>query len=255
MIPALNDIRIVELSCLILHEAHDTARLARVREEIADEGVQRNPVIVAPYGDRYLLLDGAHRARALGELGCRFALVQLVELPKRASSWGHLLDDTGLEVALRSVEEIEVSETKPERGCLAEARFPGGGKLFARVREEGVVPAVRALWALQKVYPEGGVVHRVDPGRPIGPAAGEAVVFYRRFTPEELAEVVSAGEVLPAGVTRFVVEERVLNVRYPLGLLEKGEPAARNVELREFVRRSWQDGRVRYYAEPVILFE
>lgn len=60
---------------------------------------------------------------------------------------------------------------------------------------------------------------------------------------------------LPAGVTRFVVEACVLNVRYPLGLLEKGEPAARNAEPREFVRRTWQGGRVRYYAEPVILFE
>ncbi len=256
MIPALNDLRVVELSCLILHEAHDPARLARVREEIADEGVQRNPVIVAPYADRYLLLDGAHRARALGELGCRFALVQLVELPERAGSWGHLLDEAGLEEALRSVEEVEVSETAPERDCLAEAWFPGGEKLFARAREEGLVPAVRALWALRKAYPEGGdLVRRVDPGRPVGPAAGEAVLFYRRFTPTELVEVVSAGEVLPAGVTRFVFEERVLNVRYPLGLLEGGEPEARDAELREFVRRFWQEGRVRYYGEPVILFE
>jgi hypothetical protein len=255
MIPALNDLLIVELSCLIFHEAHDPARLARVREEIADEGVQRNPVIVAPYEDRYLLLDGAHRARALGELGCCFALVQLVELPERAGSWGHLLDDVGLEEALHSVEEVEVSETEPERGWLAEARFSGGEKLFARAREEGIASAVRALWALRNAYPEGGVVRRVDPGRPVGPAAGEAVLFYCRFTPAELAEVVSVGEVLPAGVTRFIVEERVLGVRYPLGLLEKGEPAARNTELREFVRRYWQGGRVRYYAEPVILFE
>ncbi len=255
MIPALNELRIVELSCLILHEAHDTARLTRVREDIADEGVQRNPVIVAPYGDRYLLLDGAHRARALGELGCRFALVQLVELPERAGSWGHLLGDAGLEKVLRSVEEVEVSETEPARGCLAEARFPGGEKVFARAREEGIVPAVRALWALQKAYPEGGLVRRVDPRKPVGLAAGEAVLFYRRFTPEELAEVVSAGEVLPAGVTRFVVQERVLNVRYPLKLLERGEPVARNTELREFVRRSWEGGRVRYYGEPVVLFE
>jgi L-serine kinase (ATP) / ParB family transcriptional regulator, heme-responsive regulator len=181
--------------------------------------------------------------------------VQLVDLPERAGSWGHVLDAAGLEAALRSIEEIEVSEAEPERGCLAEARFSGGEKLFARARKEGIVPDVRALWALRKAYPEGGVVRRVDPGRPVGPAAGEVVLFYRRFTPEELAEVVSAGEVLPAGVTRFIVEERVLNVRYPLGLLEKGEPAVRNAELREFVRRSWQDGRVRYYAEPIVLFE
>ncbi len=45
---------------------------------------------------------------------------------------------------------------------------------------------------------------------------------------------------LPAGVTRFIVEERVLNVCYPLEPLEKCEPATRNAELREFVRRSWQ---------------
>ena len=55
MIPTLNDLRIVELSRLILYEAHDSARLAPVREDIGNEGVQRNPVAVAPYGDRYLL--------------------------------------------------------------------------------------------------------------------------------------------------------------------------------------------------------
>jgi L-serine kinase (ATP) / ParB family transcriptional regulator, heme-responsive regulator len=120
------------------------------------------------------------------------------------------------------------------------------------------VPAVRALWALRKVYPKGGMVSRVNPDRAVGPAPEEAVLFYlshRRFTPAELAEVVSAGEASPAGLTRFVFEERVLNVRYPLGLIQNGEPATRNAELREFVRHSWQGGHARYYAEPVILFE
>lgn len=92
------------------------------------------------------------------------------------------------------------------------------------------MPAVRVLWALRKVYREGGVVRRGDSDRPVGLAAGEAVLFYRRYTPAELAEIVSAGECCP------------------LGLLEKGEPAARNAELREFVRRTWQGGRVRYYV-------
>ena len=95
------------------HEVHDPARLARVREEIAADPMQRNPVSVAPYGDRYLLLDGAHRARALGELGCRFALAQPVKLPERAGSWSHLLEELGLEEAFYSIEEVEVTETEP----------------------------------------------------------------------------------------------------------------------------------------------
>ena len=256
MIPALNDLRIAELEHLILHEAHDATRLARVREDIENEGVQRNPVIVAPYGDLYLVLDGAHRVLAFRGLGCRFALVQIVGLPERAESWGHLLDATGLQEALRAVEEIEVLEALPEWGCLAEARFYGGERLFVKARKEGLVPAVRALQRLQDAYPEGdALVRRVDPGKPVELAVREALLLYRRFTPNELVEIVSKGEELPAGVTRFVAEERVLNVRYPLGRLAGGELAARNEELMEFVRRSWEGNRVRYYGEPVVLFE
>ncbi len=55
-------------------------------------------------------------------------------------------------------------------------------------------------------------------------------------------------------VTRRV-RERVLGVRYPLGRMMDGEPRARNVELRRFVTERWAENRVRYYREPVVLFE
>jgi len=35
----------------------------------------------------------------------------------------------------------------------------------------------------------------------------------------------------------------------------EGDPRFRNAELREFVERSWGEDRVRYYGEPVVLFE
>ncbi len=113
IIPAPNDLHVVELSCLIFHKAYDPARPARIREKIAADAVQRNPVIIAPYGDRYLLLDGAHRARALGELGCRFALAQPIELSEGARSCTYLLEELGMEEAFYSIEEVEVSETEP----------------------------------------------------------------------------------------------------------------------------------------------
>lgn len=256
MIPALNGLRIVDLDGLILHEAHDEARLQHVRHGVREEAVQRNPVIVAPLlTDRYLVLDGAHRVRALSELGCELALVQIVEPPEKAESWGHLLPATGLEAALRSVEGVEVSEERPGSACLVEVRFCGGKRLHVKAKGGGLVEEVRALRALQKVYPAGVVVRRVDPGAPAEPAEGEALLAYRRFLPAELAKVVERGEVLPAGITRFVVRERVLNVRYPLRRLAGGDPLKRNAELREFVRNSWEKGRVRHYSEPVVLFE
>src|ERR687898_301305 len=76
-----------------------------------------------------------------------------------------------------------------------------------------------------------------------------------RSTPRDLAEIVDSGTVLPAGITRFRVRERVLGVRYPLDRMMEGDPRARNAELREFVEGRWKENRVRYYGEPVVLFE
>ena len=253
MIPSLNDLRLVGLESLILHEAHDEDRLLRLRARMEAEGEQRNPVIVSSQGDCCLVLDGAHRVRVLQELGCSLALVQFVEPPERAESWAHLLDGFGLQ-KLRGIEEVEVSE-RPEEVSLAEVETADGVRISLLSREEGLPAEVRALWALQALYPEGVVVRRVDPNAPVGLAAGEAMVRYRPFAPSELVEIVRTGAVLPAGITRFRVRERVLGVRYPLEKMKNGDAPARNAELKAFVKRLWSENRIRYYGEPVVLFE
>jgi L-serine kinase (ATP) / ParB family transcriptional regulator, heme-responsive regulator len=253
LIPSLNDLRLVELERLILHEAHDEDRLASLRGRIEAEGEQRNPVIVSSQGDCCLVLDGAHRIHALEDLGYRLVLAQFVEPPERAESWAHLLEGVGLD-ELRGVEGIEVSE-RPVGATLVEVELAGGKWLFLRSREDGLLAEVRALWALQALYPEGVMVRRVEANGRLELAEGEAIVRYRPFAPEELVEIVRSGAVLPAGITRFRVRERVLGVRYPLEKMQDGDAPARNAELRAFVERLWRENRIRYYEEPVVLFE
>ena len=253
MIPSLNDLRLVESEHLILHEAHDEGRLASLRDRIETEREQRNPVIVSSQGDCCLVLDGAHRVRALRELGCRLVLAQFVEPPERAQSWAHLVEGVGLD-ELRGFQEIEVSE-RPGGARLAEVEFAGGGRVFLRSREDGLLAEVRALRALQALYPEGVMVRRVEPNGRLVPAEGEAIIRYRAFGPEELVEIVRSGAVLPAGITRFRVRERVLGVRYPLEKMKNGDIPTRNAELETFVERLWKENRIRYYEEPVVLFE
>ncbi len=250
MISSLNDLRIVPLERLILHEAHDRDRLVRLCERMETEGVQRNPVIVAPHEESYLVLDGAHRVQTLRELDCKLTLVQMTEPPDAAESWGHVLDGDRLS-GLRDVEEVEVSG---EGRWLARVESGEGDEVFLRARREGLAAEVEALWGLQSVYPEG-VVHRVDSEVPVELEAGEAVIRYRNFTPRELVEVVGLGKVLPAGITRFRVRERVLGVRFPLEKLRGGDPQERGAELEAFVKRLWDENRIRYYGEPVVLFE
>ena len=253
MISSLENLRLVESERLILHEAHDEDRLSRLRERVAAERVQRNPVIVSSHGDGFLVLDGAHRVRVLAELGYPLVLVQLVEPPQKAESWGHLLEGVDL-TALQGLDGIEACE-EPCEEPVAVVALGGGKRAYLRATGEGLSGVVRALWGLQSLYPAGVTVRRVDPEGPGEPAAGEALIRYRPFTPEELVEVVRSGAVLPAGITRFRVRERVLGVRYPLDKMENGEVPARNAELKDFVRRRWEEHRVRYYGEPVVLFE
>jgi hypothetical protein len=253
VIPSLEDLLLIDLGCLILHEAHDEDRLVSLRERIDAEREQRNPVIVSPREDRYLVLDGAHRVRALGELGSRFALVQVVEPPEKAEGWGHLLDGVG-RAELDNIEGIEVSD-RPGDALLAEVETAGGEALLLSAKEDGLRGRVRALWDLRSFYPKGVVVRRVEPDSTARLSDGEALIRYRSFTPRDLAEIVDSGTVLPAGITRFRVRERVLGVRYPLDRMMEGDPRARNAELREFVESRWEENRVRYYGEPVVLFE
>jgi L-serine kinase (ATP) / ParB family transcriptional regulator, heme-responsive regulator len=253
VIPSLRDLRVVDLECLILHEAHDEARLARLRKRMEAEGEQRNPVIVSPHEDRYLVLDGAHRVRALGELGSPLALVQTVEPPENAEGWGHLLG--GIETAeLGNLQGIEASG-KPGHNPLAEVETAGDRTIHLSSTEEGLQGRVHALWSLQSLYPKGVIVHRMEPDGAVRLSQGEVLIRYRGFTPGELAAVVDSGTVLPAGITRFRVRERVLGVRYPLENMAGGDVDTQNDRLQEYVRKRCDEGRVRLYGEPVVLFE
>src|SRR5918997_276815 len=195
---SLKDLRLVETGCLILHEAHDEGRLARLKERIASEGEQRNPVVASPYGDRFLVLDGAHRVRAMDELGARFVLAQVVEPPGRAEGWGHVVDgmeppgpDDANGLVVRVAGKASGDADRGEE--VAEIETSGGETVSVRSREAGSLARSRAMWGLQ--------------------------------------------------------------ARYPLERMMDGAPRDRNVELRRFVSERLAENRVRYYREPVVLFE
>lgn len=262
---SIHSLRLVETDRLLLHEAREPARLAALKESIAAEGVQSHPVIAAPQGEHYLVLDGAHRVGALAGLGCRLALVQSVEPPEQAESWTHMLEAPGilerLTGRLRSLEP-EMEGVELARGARCGGELPLG-VLAAVETEEGclalggvgpVAEQARALWMLQEAYPEGVAVRRVVPGEPVEPTESRVAVYHRRFSLAELAEVVHEGGTLPAGITRFRVSERVLGVRFPLEPLRGGVEEG-NAELWRLVEDLLRRGRVRRYEEPVVMFE
>ena len=80
---------------------------------------------------------------------------------------------------------------------------------------------------------------------------------FPRFDPSEVIELASAGEHLPAGITRHVIQWRALRVNIPLALCEDRERSIedKNAWLQGWLAERWSQGNVRFYEEPTVMFD
>lgn len=254
----LSGLAVVPADALLLHEAHDPARLERLKDRIVSDGKQSNPIIASRVvrsdsEDGFLVLDGAHRAETLRAIGCRFALVQLVGLPEYAEGWRHLLSSgmPGEDEIVARLEDISGSGDE----AVAEVMFSDGRTFPVRVSPGR--KRVETLREIQSLYPSetNGVVRRLAPGEEVEAEAGRVIIDYRPFPTEGIVEEISWGRTLPAGVTRFTVPGRVLGVGMPLELLFREDPSEASRWLDEAVSSRLAENRIRRYEEPVTLFE
>ncbi|WP_433392185.1 ParB N-terminal domain-containing protein [Micromonospora sp. KLBMP9576] len=247
--PVLRRLLPVPLSDLVLHEDVEPARLRDVVAGLRSAGVQRNPILVTPFGGRWLVIDGAHRTSALRHLGATHALVQsFAPREYQLDAWHHLLDGT-LSGVLRGGTTSRCPACGGGAGTCLATVLTGGAVRHLWCPTTEVTAAARLMAGLVRRYAHGAGLRRV-PARDPGGGVGKVRVAWRPWSVDRLRQVVSAGSVLPTGVTRFIVPGRVLNVGLPLSLLTAPGPDGAEGIGAHLTRR-----RYRYYAEPVFLAE
>jgi hypothetical protein len=83
-----------------------------------------------------------------------------------------------------------------------------------------------------------------------------ALVVYPKYTVAQILEIAQAGQIVPAGITRFIIPGRVLRVNVDLDYLKADLPLSeKNEWLRQFVIDKLKTNIARYYAEPVYLLD
>jgi hypothetical protein len=280
----LPDLRMVPLAGVIPHEQADPRRVERLSRRSAGDNLLKNPIIVTPIpgSDQYMVMDGANRTAALGQVGARDVLAQIVRYDQpgvQLTTWNHLI--TGIEpntllYAIGASPGLELQEAAlPVARAALEAREavaylvhpPHGAHdvevyvLKARhLDSQTETTLLLEIVDLYKGKPETAI-HRVG-NDDIAAYLDDyddvsALIVFPPYQPAEILELARAGLRVPTGITRHIIPARALRVNVPLDLLR--DPvvtlAEKNAWWHEHVKQKLVDNEIRYYQESTYLFD
>ncbi len=268
-------LRFVESSSLVPHERSDINRESRLMARLREENVLRNPPIVAPMpgSPHYVVLDGANRATVIRALGCPHILVQIVHYDDpgiELLNWNHVITQVTRDQFLEVLAGIPGAEPRPmsygEALAQLEARQIAAFLAFPSLEIYGLggpgtsLDQIRLLNRIVEIYEGRSDIQRVITTHPREmfssyPMATAAMVF-PRLTPQDIISVVSQGFRVPPGITRHIIPGRALRVNISLDILREDAPLEeKNRWLEDYIRRKLVNKEIRYYREPVFLFD
>lgn len=271
------NLRIVSLDDVLLHEEIEFKRVEKLQERLRADRILKNPPMVAQVQEdamsRYIVLDGASRSSALRALNVRDILVQIVDYHSpqvKLDSWNHLLLDItpdGLrreldEVSCIAMVEMDEAQARREldaRQILGYLKFSDGRTAGLRC-SSGLAEQAHALKEVVRSYEAKVELYRVASTNleqlVADPKRLAAVMVFPKYKPDEIIRLAMNGAKVPMGITRHIIPGRALRVNLPLDILESEQSLEeKNNWLDAWLQEKMRNRNVRYYQEPVFLFD
>jgi hypothetical protein len=271
---ALPTLCVLSTQALIPHEDYDPRRAEKLSRRILEEGLLKNPPVVAaiPDSECYVVLDGANRTMAFKAAGIAHIVVQLVSYNDPGvmlDTWYHVVSGMTIEAFEASL--VEVAEMHLRDCTLQQARHALDAEVAAAyivcgsgVRQ--VIPAVgqevTRLQLLKRIvgtYRGKADIFRASNDiweiqKPFYPEITALVVF-PRLKPEDILFAAANGEKVPSGITRHIIPARALNINIPIGILMADWSLERK---RQWLEEWWMErmsaNAIRFYAESTFSF-
>lgn len=273
------DLKVVTIGLVVPHEHIDMKRVSRLMERLEEDGRLMNPPITTYWKERYIILDGATRYSALKNLGYPHAVVQVVDKDQagfQLHTWYHAIsveDKPGagqnfaeLAACLSQIEGLRLSPL-PHEDAQDALKRPASlcyfadrdGNLTLAEAMPGV-PKLKVMNGIVDAYNEWGSVERTlltDTDRLVAQFPKlAAVAIFPQFAPEAVFDAAAEGDLLPAGLTRFVIPGRILRLNADLERLMRDEPLAeKRAWFDNFLSSKLSRSRLRVYQEPVVLLD
>ena len=270
-------LEILPVEDLILHEFHDHQRTPPIIRSIEEDGMLRNPPVVVPLNDgsgRFMVLDGANRTTALRDMGVLHTIAQVVPADDpglELTPWNHVIWGVRTDILLDwacTVPGLSLHPSNEEnlfRGLLDVRSLAmlhlADGRIFTVFTQEiELIHRVQMLNKLVNCYAKRTSMDRttnytIEPLQSLYTELS-GLVLLPPFRIDDVLYLASQGHLMPTGSTRFTVTGRALRINFPLEILNNGQSLAqKNTWLQEWLQDRLSGKRVRYYAEPVFMFD
>ena len=234
----LPDLRILPSYQLVPHEDCDPRRVDRLSQRLSEDGILKNPPVVAeiPDSEKYVVLDGANRALAFAAIGIPHIAAQLVSYEGSGvelDTWYHVvagMEITEFEIALTKVTGLHLQDCSLDeaRGALEQHKaaayiISAQGVRMVSNTSNSLKHDTRLLNSLVSVYKGKANIYRAsnDIWEKQEPYYRDitALVIFPRLAPADIITAAQSREKIPTGITRHIIPHRALNINIPLDVL------------------------------------
>lgn len=265
------DLAVVPLEKVFPHELVDPRRVDNLIQKLNTSEVFTNPPIVVRSNGHYIVLDGATRVASFKKLGYPHIIVQI--LKKTAdytlNTWYHVIRRIGTGVLinmLNDMPDITISKRDMKTAQADMAGYEGicyiqtVDKTIYNIHLKPEVNYLKALNKLTSAYIDASHVTRSFDNN-IDSLVSEfpdltGVVVFPVFSLIQVLRIADEGNVLPSGITRFIIPGRVLRLNANFKTLKSDmDLNKKNKWLYDLVMERLSKDQVRYYAEPIYLMD
>lgn len=263
------DLKIIKISEIKLHEKTETFRLRNIFDRITKDRFLLNPVIVGKYKKELILIDGANRLKSLIETGCKLIIAQIVDYMDdkiKLKKWNHLvydfhIDNLQLFCKNNCIEHKNAEKVKKLiKQSLIVSDLQQGKRKIIKLSTD-FIQMIKQINDITKLYFGKFEFDRSEEEIKIG----ELKKYTRRkgtliefpdLSKKQIVNTVKNHIRIPAGITRHILDNRVLHIKYDINkLFDDSEIEKKNNELRKYLLEKIDNNKVRQYTESVIVFD
>ncbi|PIE67704.1 MAG: hypothetical protein CSA23_02700 [Deltaproteobacteria bacterium] len=265
------NLAVVPLDKVLPHEMIDPRRVENLIKKLDASDVFTNPPIVVASNGRYVVLDGATRVSSFKKKGYPHIIVQVLREQENYTldTWFHAIRKIDTDRLLSILDELpEITIMKSDIETVQADMVEHGGlcyiqtvdKTIYHIQPKAGANHLEALNKLTNTYINASHVTRtlednIDMLLEEFPDLAGVVVF-PVFTLEQVLQIADTGNVMPAGITRFIIPGRVMRLNADFAtLISDMDLDEKNRWLYDLVVDRLAKDRVRYYAEPIYLMD